>query len=461
MQEKNIPSPFFVLLLIVSVLCSLTASVSTTMATPTVMSVTPSYVLVNAQSNFTVSIILTNSPPFMGFEATLNYNNSALEALNGNVTVPWTGSQLTIDNGTGTVTINGFNTVNPLEGNQTLAIVEFHALIHSNSSLDLTGTYLADPDYNVIPHTTESGFVEIVGPISLTVASAKKHYYVGTNITISGNATIEGSPIDTLIGLELISPRNTSIVRTVASGIGPSQSSGPINITEFYPSDQYGNHTNNFAAGSQAYFTIQIQNTANEELPYLLYINALDTYNASIGQTAAQGIIQPGSPALLISAVYLPYDVYNGTATAYAEAFSDWPHNKGIPYCPEQLATFYITNGLTTKPIPVPYGNMTFQSDYSHVFNLTSDYSFGNYSVYATAKYKTQTAAANTTFLNTVMCDFDGDGKVTAPDLNRLLTAFGSTPERGNWFPEADFNLDRKISAPDLNFLLTRFGQHI
>lgn len=460
MQKIDTLSPFFVLALIMLFSSSISLVPITRSTSSTIMSALPPYILVKAEDDFTVSVVVTDAPPFIGFDATISFNVTCLEALSGNVTVPWEGCGLYIDNETGTVTITGFNIGNPLSLNQTLAMIEFHALEHSNSTLFLVNTDLTDPDYNWIPHTTEDAFVEIIGSLSLTVASTRAHYYVGTNIIIHGNATIAGSSENTLVGLELLSPKNTSIVRTVASGSDPPQGPWPINITDFYPSDNYGNHTNSFAAGSQAYFTVQIQSMANETLPYLICIDALNTYNASIGQTFSQGVIQPGSPSLLISAVYLPYDTYNGTATAYAEVFSDWPHNNGLPYCPGQSVSFDIWEGVTTKPRPVSYGNVTFQSDYERAFNLSSDYSFGNYSVYATADYKTQTAFVHTTFFNTVMCDFSGDGRVGSKDLTMFLVAFGSTPEKPKWFADADSDLDGRVGSKDLTFFLSRYGQH-
>lgn len=462
MRRANNLSPFFVLTITLSILCSLAPVAFITGATSTVMYITPSYVLVKAQGTFIVSIVLADSPPFIVFQAVLSYDNSALEALNGNITIPWIGSQLYIYNDRGNITMDGGFTPVPLQGNQTLATVEFQALEHGNSTLHLMETNLLDTGYNAIPHATEDAFVEAVGPITLTVASMKNHFYAGTNITISGNATIAGSPIGTLVGLELLSPKGTSIVRTITTNSNLPQSSWPINITEFYPSNQYGNHTNSFMAGFQAYFTVQIQNMEDHPLPYIISISALDKYNTSIGQTFSQGPIQAGSTALLITAVLLPYSVRNGTATAFVEVLSNWPHNGGFPYCPEQLAAFYITDGVLTKPFNVPYANMTFHSDYSNVFNLSSEYSYGNYSVWASTEYKEiQTATANTTFFSTVVCDFNGDGKVSGPDLNRLLVSYGSTPQKANWFQEADFNLDGRITGPDLNFLLTRYGSHI
>jgi len=454
--------PFFVSITIVLLLISLVSFLPSSKSNPsTVMSIQPSYVLVKAQNNFTVSIVLTESPLFISFEAALNFNKTLLEALNGNVTVPWEGCQFLIDNSEGTVYIYGFDGSNPLEGNQTLATVEFRALAHSNSTLNLTDTYISGTDHNPIAHTTETALVEVIGPLDLTVASARHHYYVGTNIEIHGNTMIEDATVETLIGLELVTPKNTSIVRTLTSGAAPPQESWRINVTDFYPSDQQGNHANSFSNGTQAYFTIQIQNMADEPLPYLIYISVLDTYNGSVGQLVSQGTIQPGSPSLLISAVYLPYDVYNGSAEAYASVLSDWPRSGGIPYCPEQSVNFMITGGLTTTPTPVPYGNVTFESDYAGTFNLSSDYSFGNYSVYASAEYKTQTAAARTTFFNTILADFNCDGRVGSVDLNCLLIAYGSDPQKPYWFPEADFNLDGRIGPQDLNALLIRFGQHI
>jgi hypothetical protein len=460
MQATHTLSPFFVLTITILVLCSLTPAARIVGADSTVMSVTPSYVLVSAGGNFTVSVNLENSPNFIYFGVALNFNSSSLEALNANIVVPWTDNEIYIDNGGGIVTFLAYNPT-PLIGNQTLATVQFLASRQGNSTLNLTGTNLIDPGHNVIPHDTENASVEVVGPISLTVASIRDHYYDGTNMIIAGNATIEGSPIDTLVGLELTSPKGTKIVRTVASGPSPPQGPWPINITEFYPSDQYGKPTSSFASGTEAYFTIQIQDMTDEALPYLIFINPYDKYNKSLGQTFAQGVVSQHSFALLISAAPVPDGTYNGSATALAEIFSDYPHNGGVPYCPEQSTNFYVTEGLTTEPAIIPYADTAFQSDFTCVFNLSSAYKLGTYSVYATTQYKTQKAAANTTLFTTVVCDFDLDGEVFAPDLNQILSVYGSTPESENWFPEADFDLDGIVMAPDLNFFLIQYGNQI
>jgi hypothetical protein len=76
----------------------------------------------------------------MGFSLTVNYNTTVLDALNGNVTVPWVTNELIIDEGAGTISMSSNDFANPLEGNQTLAMIEFHAVAHSNSSLTLSDT---------------------------------------------------------------------------------------------------------------------------------------------------------------------------------------------------------------------------------------------------------------------------------------------------------------------------------
>lgn len=111
-----------------------------TSSTSTVIAVSPSYVLIKEDYNFTVAVLLTDSPSFMGFSLTVNYNTTVLDALNGNVTVPWVTNELIIDEGAGTISMSSNDFANPLEGNQTLAMIEFHAVAHSNSSLTLSDT---------------------------------------------------------------------------------------------------------------------------------------------------------------------------------------------------------------------------------------------------------------------------------------------------------------------------------
>jgi hypothetical protein len=188
---------------------------------------------------------------------------------------------------------------------------------------------------------------------------------------------MENEPVTSLIGIELVSSKNTSITRILSYGNISEETPWKVRTLKFYSSDEYGNHTSSINVGSQAYFTISIKNDFNKSLPFLIAVNVLNKYNESIGQMSACGIVQPNFTILYIGAVYIPYDTYNGTATAFASVFSDRPSSNGLPYYPEQHVFFDILEGIIPVLKPVSYCNMTLQSDYMHVLNLSADYRFG------------------------------------------------------------------------------------
>jgi len=295
----------------------------------------------------------------------------------------------------------------------------------------------------------------------VSVASLRVFYYAGTNITIAGNATSGGSSINTLVSLELMTPHGNSIIKTVASGTDPLEGSWPINITSFYPSDNQGNQVSGFSNGSQGYFTVQIQSMADIDMNYLFFLDVLDIYDTSIGQTWNRGIILAGGSASFISGINIPPGICNGSATAYVDILSDWPHDDGVPYCPEQNVAFTITGGPTNKVKRLNYGPLNFTSCYTSVFNFSSDYSYGTYSVYATMEYKTFITASNTTFFNTVLCDFTGDGRVDVYDLGKLLHAMGSTPGSPKWFIDIDVTQDGRVDVYDAGIVIRAVKTHV
>jgi len=113
-------------------------------------------------------------------------------------------------------------------------------------------------------------------------------------------------------------------------------------IEEVTPCDSYGNPKNKFTKGSLAYFRISLnysQGPKTESI--LLTINVYDSNNTTIGIASYQGLITQGT-SVFILALPIPKSAHLGNATAYVNAYTDWPHNGGVPYCPEASATFEI-----------------------------------------------------------------------------------------------------------------------
>ena len=355
----------------------------------------PSKIQVAEQSNFTVQIQTLNAPQFIMFWITINYNTTVMDALNAST---WQGGYINIDEDQGTIDLCA-TTLQPLEGNQTLATIIFKAIKSSNSTLQFTNTQIDDPQNNPIPHTTETAQIEIVGPINLTLQTSKQSYYLGENVTVYGNSTVEDSPISSLVGLEIWTREGPKLTRIANSSYIPSTTEWPVNIINFYPSDEYGNPTSGFTAGYQAYFTITVQNLKDENLPILIVINVFDMYKTIIGFTIFQGTIFKSSQIMFIGPVLIQKSAFSGTATAYVNIFSDWPKNQGIPYYPEKAVNFQITGGSTGTPPTFPPSNQVFSAQFNITFRLPPTGGLAKWEVYATTAYKIQTAITKASFV--------------------------------------------------------------
>jgi hypothetical protein len=128
---------------------------------------------------------------------------------------------------------------------------------------------------------------------------------------------------------------STELLSFTVTNISPS----PIQI-EVVPCNQVGDMKGSFQIGSIAYFKVTGNCTCQTQ-NLLLSINVFDNDSTTIGVSSFQGSITHGLSTFIIS-VSIPTSAKIGNATVYANAYTDWPHNGGVPYCPEVSATFQI-----------------------------------------------------------------------------------------------------------------------
>ena len=400
MKKSQKISLFFLILLKAFLLIfaqfTLTSPVNSISSTE--ISFSPPHTIVKIEENFTVYIQLNNTPPFIMFSITVTYNSTVLNAINATITLPDGNPQTTIQENEGIIDLSWIGQ-QPLEGNQTLAKITFQAILHSNSTLHFSNTELYDPQYSPISHITTDGTIEILATLNITVKSIQDTYYLGQNATIYGNLTILETPIVSLIGIEAHTLEGTILTRTTKSGeISPS-TSWPIEVINFYASDEYGNPQSSFTAGQKAYFTINVENRISERLPILITINGFDKYNTPFGLNFIQTLIQPSASLMFIIELFIPTQCPNGNAAIYLNTFSNWPRNGGTPYRPEQSTSIQITGGSTSVPPSLPSTNQTFTAHYNFSFRLPSQGGLAIWDVYATAFYKIQSAQSKTKFV--------------------------------------------------------------
>lgn len=128
---------------------------------------------------------------------------------------------------------------------------------------------------------------------------------------------------------------STELLSFTVTNISPS----PIQI-EVGPCNQVGDIKGSFQVGSMAYFKVTANCTCQTQ-NLLLSINVFDNGSTTIGVSSFQGSITHGLSTFIIS-VSIPTSAKIGNATVYANAYTDWPHKGGVPYCPEVSAAFQI-----------------------------------------------------------------------------------------------------------------------
>lgn len=100
-----------------------------------------------------------------------------------------------------------------------------------------------------------------------------------------------------------------------------------------------------FAKGEHVYFNLTARNIALTTRTATFTIVAHDERGVLVGSVILQGfLIDPGMSQIFLVSVEIPMWIYAGNAVAYANAFTDLPTTGGVPYCPEVLTAFMITN---------------------------------------------------------------------------------------------------------------------
>jgi parallel beta-helix repeat protein len=108
------------------------------------------------------------------------------------------------------------------------------------------------------------------------------------------------------------------------------------------PCNQSGYPDLSFRAGAIGYFRVVVNNNAPESETALITVNAFDASSATLGVVSFKSTIMPGISTFILG-LPIPSGSSTGTASVYANAFTDWPYLGGVPCCPEASATFQIT----------------------------------------------------------------------------------------------------------------------
>lgn len=306
----------------------------------------------------------------------------------------------------------------------------------------------------VTPHAHASPGLDI------TVATDKMSYVTGEIVDIYANLTLDGSPVqDGLVALQVDNPWNNSwFYRTLQTGTPPTPNQ--INITEVITLDSIWQPKDTFSLGESGYVKITVESIIPpidgdingdyivnvwdlsllsdawvteigdpnynpkadlnndgyinvwdlsllsdywlNEAPVLrvyLTMTMYDGENSPLITDLASFQIAPGASQTLMPQFQIPQTASTGNAAVYACAFTNFPKQGGIPYCPEGSKAFQITGSMSLSlNEPSSYQTTATSGNYNSTFKIPTNAYLGTYTVYVSSSYQQKQATDNTTF---------------------------------------------------------------
>jgi len=232
-----------------------------------------------------------------------------------------------------------------------------------------------------------------VSPLAITVKTNKTSYHLRENVAVSGNVTYNGALVDKgLAGIQVLNSLATFVIRTQLVGPIGSQTY-PVQIVQVTLSDMYGNPRQTVvrptvSPSPATYVTIKVKNNGAFPRTILITGNVFDNDSIPIGMIVGGGTLGGNGWMNVTQSMYIEQWAKNGTATIYANIYSDWPKEYGYPLCPEKAATFAILESSYDESLPGQAPQQTIQNGTYHVnFKLSPEPKPGSYEVYATASH--------------------------------------------------------------------------
>ena len=312
-------------------------------------------------------------------------------------------------------------------------------------------------------------------PLELNVKTDKSEYYNKELVQVYGNLTLDGIQVtDGLIAIQIQTSEDKLLaIRTMSTGNPPPET--PYVFLQYViPCDENGNPKYEFEPETLAYFKICAANFDIEPREVLLTVNTYYNDSTPFGYATIKTTISAHSYPIFIISIPIPSNAVSGTATAYANAYTDWPKLGGTPYCCEANATFEITSSTTsslTTNLLSTIQQTDGEANYTTTLRLARKIPKGNYTIYATSRYLGESTSNSTTFEVYILGDLGGgipptffafDGKVDSKDYSLFLQCLkGTAPEEamyladlGGGLPPKFFQFDGKVDSKDYSLFL-------
>jgi trimeric autotransporter adhesin len=106
-----------------------------------------------------------------------------------------------------------------------------------------------------------------------------------------------------------------------------------VSIVSIQPTDQEGNNVvTSFTKGTTGYAKIVLSSASSQSA--LITVNLAGPDGTSLGVGSIKTSLGAGDTDMIVS-FYVPTDANIGAGSLYADMFSDWPSNGGIPLTAE------------------------------------------------------------------------------------------------------------------------------
>ena len=290
--------------------------------------------------------------------------------------------------------------------------------------------------------------------LDIDMKTDRQTYNVGDPVYITGNVTIDGELVnDALVAIEILNPYNNPyVIRTIKTGENTSKY-WKVKILDLYTCDEKLNPKSLFNKGSTAYIFLRVKNVyaSTLHIKAALYIQYSDN-------TPLQAFypfetdVEGGKEFNFTVSLPIPTDAPSGETVIFASMFSGAPTSGGIPYCPENTTSFFITS-LTPSAKPQPqYFNITFNIPKKNV-------KLGNYTITARTLYLNSLATDYKVFTIVLMGDIVKDGKIDMRDIGSICSLYGTKEGDSRWNPEADLYKDGIINMRDIGIECSNFGK--
>jgi len=321
-------------------------------------------------------------------------------------------------------------------------------------------------------HTLKAYFAPL-DYLYVTVATDKPLYGLSENMSITGNLTSSDLAIDNgLVAVEVRDSANIPFTfRTRPTGPEP-KSNWPINFTQLYPCDSNGISKYIFQQLTNLLVFFTVTNHGVIDRHVLVAISVYDHNNVPfVTRIPYSAYLEAGrSTTVIFSPDPIPLWTALGTATIYANVYSDLPKTGGYPYSPEQVATFTITSfggysSMEAQTYDTTSTILQTTGTYDLSLRIPPEARVGNYSVFVGSYYCGLQDVDNTEFQMVLIGDINNDGFVELADFFFMSQAFGSNPGHPRWDPRCDIapwpDGDDFVELQDFFMLSLHFGEHV